>query len=76
MIMGCRWAIMDLATAVLCTFFSLVPARAQTPVLEVRLEQDKARVGEAYRVLYEMSWTGAADAFTVLSTEPEPVSWA
>ena len=67
---------MTLAIVALCTLYSIVPASAQTLVLEVRLEQDKARINEPYRVVYETSWSGAPDAFAILPTDPEPVPWA
>lgn len=71
-----KCAIIATAIATLCTLCSFAPARAQRPVLEVRLEQETARVGEPYRVVYETSWTGAPDAFAVLPTDPETVPWA
>ena len=71
-----KCAIICVAIAALCTLYSSAPARAQLPVLEVRLEQETARVGEPYRVVYETSWSGTPDDFRVLPTEPEPVSWA
>ena len=76
MITGGKCVIMTLAIVALCTLYSIVPASAQTLILEVRLEQDKARINEPYRVVYETSWTGAPDAFAILPTDPEPVPWA
>lgn len=71
-----KCAIIATAIATLCTLCSIAPARAQLPVLEVRLEQEKARVGEPYRVVYETSWTGAPGDYVVLPTDTETVPWA
>ncbi len=71
-----KCAILGASLVALCILdsFSLVPAQA--PVLEVRLPQETARVDEPYRMIYETSWAGPADAFAVLPADPETVAWA
>lgn len=76
MILGHKCVIIPLLIGSIFAFDPFAPLRAQTPVLEVQLEQDTARVDEPYRVMYETSWTGSADLFAVLSAEPETVAWA
>lgn len=76
MISGLKYAIIAPLIGSIFAFDSLAPLRAQTPVLEVLLEQDKARVDEPYRVMYETSWTGPADQFAIRSADPATVDWA
>lgn len=61
------------AVSVLLLFSS---AWAESLTIEAHLEQEKARVAQAFVVRYETSWTGAADAFAIAPGEVEAVPWA
>lgn len=71
-----KCAILAASLVALCILDSFSLISAQAPVLEVRLPQKTAHVDEPYRVIYETSWEGAADAFAVLPADPETVPWA
>ena len=71
-----KYAILLPSLVALCILDSFSLAPAQAPVLEVRLPQETAHVDEPYRVIYETSWEGPADAFAVVPADPETVHWA